>query len=709
MRIFREIDTTSLVINVVSGCKDADLLEQRMTWLEMRGLFAVESLRLGNLNYADYHSATDAERKADKDGLAWIPCSAHNKTGKRTTVNMDQLYVLVLDIDSGVGLADVRASVVGLEVVIHSSHSTSPEVPKWRVVIPLREPVPATRLASIFDAMQSKFDVELDATCGHDSAHLYYFPSAPSDSSDKYVFEHIQGELLDATALLAERPSGALATVLSKISPTPSGHVRSDIGSRNSEIFKGACAMFRSGMESVEVEEQCLARNSTFVPPLSEGEVCATVASAKKAVERKVLEVTHEVDEVVSQLNSKYAYVEKQGRVWRFFYRDFVHFDQLRQQYENTSMRVSVGGVEKSMNHAQVWQRSTERRAHRDVSFAPGAPAVADDCINLWEGWGSEPTKGDITPWEKLLNHTFGEDSSALKWFEQWLAYPIQHPGAKLSTAVVLWSVKQGVGKTMIGETIGKLYGSHFRTITAQELHGSFNGWLKGCQFVLGEENSSVDQRADANKLKTLITGTTVVVNEKYQPSLELTNCANFLFTSNHADAFYMEDADRRFFVWNIAADRLKDAFYGAFIDWRDNRGGLAALMEHLSNLDLTGFSYKGNAPLTDAKREMIVTSKSDVERWLAEVTEDASVVNAVFGREVAHLEELTEKYNLERKTRVASSTVSKAERRLRTSAKRRLMVGGRRKTLMSLANHERWDSSDSSVWAAEYEKSYRI
>lgn len=225
----------------------------------------------------------------------------------------------------------------------------------------------------------------------------------------------------------------------------------------------------------------------------------------------------------------------------------------------------------------------------------------------------------------------------------------------------------------------------------------------------MGEENSSVDQRADANKLKTLITGTTVVVNEKYQPSLELTNCANFLFTSNHADAFYMEDADRRFFVWNIAADRLKDAFYGDFIDWRDNRGGLAALMEHLSNLDLTGFSYKGNAPSTDAKREMIVTSKSDVERWLAEVTEDASVVNAVFGREVAHLEELTEKYNLERRTRVASSTVSKAERRLRTSAKRRLMVGGRRKTLMSLANHEKWDLSDSSVWAAEYEKSCRI
>ena len=187
---------------------------------------------------------------------------------------------------------------------------------------------------------------------------------------------------------------------------------------------------------------------------------------------------------------------------------------------------------------------------------------------------------GDVSPWTSLIDHLFSGKQEPRKWFEQWLAYPIQHPGTKLNTAAVLWSARQGAGKTMVGETVGKLYDSHFKTISAVELHGAYNNWTKACQFVLGEENASSDHRADSNKPKHLITGSTIVVNEKYQPSFELKNVMNFLFTSNHPDAFHLEDHDRRFFVWEIKADRLPDDFYSRFVDWRDNQGGLTALPE---------------------------------------------------------------------------------------------------------------------------------
>ncbi|MBL8430379.1 MAG: primase C-terminal domain-containing protein [Dechloromonas sp.] len=61
----------------------------------------------------------------------------------------------------------------------------------------------------------------------------------------------------------------------------------------------------------------------------------------------------------------------------------------------------------------------------------------------------------------------------------------------------------------------------------------------------------------------------------------------------------------------------------GNFVDWRDNRGGAEALMDHLLKLDLTGFNAKGNAPVTEAKEEMIRQGKSDLERWLTDVVED--------------------------------------------------------------------------------------
>lgn len=98
--------------------------------------------------------------------------------------------------------------------------------------------------------------------------------------------------------------------------------------------------------------------------------------------------------------------------------------------------------------------------------------------------------------------------------------------------------------------------------------------------------------------------------------------------------AFHLDDADRRFFVWEITGDRKPNEFYDNFIDWRDKRGGLAALMDHLQRIDLTSFLPKGNAPMTDAKLEMIRQSKSDVERWLSDALEDGVVDNSAWAAE---------------------------------------------------------------------------
>lgn len=702
-----EKDARKLVINIVSGVKDVNMSEQEITWGELRNLLSVEHLRKGEMTYEEYHAASDDDRKADKDGAAWIPGSAIVGVSKRGRENMDKSGVLVLDIDEGIGLEEVKACISGFEAVIHSSHSSTPKKPKWRVAMPLAETVPARDMAHLFDCMQMQFSVPLDKACGHNPASLYYLPSCPAHAEHKYVFEHLVGEFLDAKAFVAKMPIVAL-TPLTVIPGYKSALAKSggaDVGSRNVTIFKLACKLFGTELDVEQVREECLASNAAFDPPLSEKEVSDVVASAQKRIDKKALAKIVDVTEAVELFNEDYAWIEKQGKVWRFKFRDFVNFDMLRQQYANTGMSVEVGGKEKWMNFAEIWQRSPLRRTHTKVDFIPGAGTVVDNVINLWEGWGVVAAKGDIGPWVALIDHIFGSDVEMKNWFTCWLAYPIQHPGAKMTTAAVLWSVNQGVGKTLIGETVGKIYGRHSAIISAAELHGSFNGWMKGCQFVLGEENSSADQRADANKLKILITGATIFVNEKYQPAFEQSNCANFLFTSNHADAFYLEDADRRFYIWEILAKQMPSHFYAEFVAWRDERGGLAALMDHLLTVDLTGFSFKDNAPVTEAKKEMISFSKTDIERWLAEVLEDTTSVLATFGKEVIHLDELTTFYCNEKRVRASTTAVSKAHRRLQASIKRRVPTKGVRKQLFSLANHDKWAMAENEDWVKEFEK----
>jgi hypothetical protein len=70
-----------------------------------------------------------------------------------------------------------------------------------------------------------------------------------------------------------------------------------------------------------------------------------------------------------------------------------------------------------------------------------------DNAINRWRGMGCTPQTGDVAPWKMFLEQLI-PDEVARKWFGQWIAYPLQHLGAKLETAVILWSVQQGTGKT---------------------------------------------------------------------------------------------------------------------------------------------------------------------------------------------------------------------------------------------------------------------
>jgi len=697
---------SKFTINFVHSCQASDMTQMKTTWSELQNVLAKID-RKGVMNLSDYLIASDKMKKEDKDGSAWIPCSAIDSSGARIQSNMDKAYCLVLDIDTGMQLNDVRKRIEGYEAVIHSSYSHSPEHSKWRVVFPLKAPVPAKDIGTIFDHFQERFDGLLDSACGHDPARLYYLPACPADAEHLFHFEHLEGKFLDGHAILTMGLTNPPKSKVPSMVATDSASIHSGVatGGRNNAAFKKAVNLLNDGHSEVEVTDELLAWNERNTPPLDTSEIHQVVRSALKNVTSRA----SVADDIVSDLNKKYAWVNKQHQIFRFKERDFVKVEAFHSMYANTSIKVRVDDNEKWQTYSQVWFRSPNRRTHDDVDFVPGGEPIVNNKINLWEGWGATPLAGDITPWATFLDFLFASDPNARKWVEQWLAYPLQYPGAKLTTAVVLWSIKQGVGKSMLGETVGKIYGKHFKTITAVELHSAFNAWMKDSQFILGEENSSSDQRTDANRLKSLITGNTVTINEKYQPMLELPNCANFLFTSNHPDAFHLEDGDRRFFIWEINANRMPDKFYDNFIDWRDNRGGLNVLMQHLQKLDLTAFLPKGNAPMTEAKTEMIHHSKSDMERWMNDALEDAAAVEAVFGKEIATLDEVTAAYNRERHSRTTTTAVSKALRRKNPYATRRIVSGRRRMKVMSLINHESWDEADNPAWVAEFGKSTSI
>jgi len=135
----------------------------------------------------------------------------------------------------------------------------------------------------------------------------------------------------------------------------------------------------------------------------------------------------------------------------------------------------------------------------------------------------------------------------------------------------LLQSRRQGVGKSFVGYIIGDIYGENFNVVGLEELHGAFNGWVVSKQFILGEEITGTYSRKEADRIKNMITREKVYVRLKYQPEYSMEDCANYLFTSNHVDALFLDEFDRRVVVHEIRAEAKPNAFYTRIDKWRSN------------------------------------------------------------------------------------------------------------------------------------------
>ncbi len=690
-----------LIINIVGDRTDKQPLPLEISWLDL--IQKIKDPEIKGYSNATYELLGKHSKKLTKDGPAWMPCSLKDPNGRRLRENIKEIFLLVLDIDSGISFNQIEELLKNFEFVAHSTYSHSVEIPKWRVILPLSKPIESNKLTPLFDEVNKLFEGALDVACGHDPSRIYYLPCCPKETESLYVFHHNEGIYLDPDVFIVKQSSKSLMT--SSVTKRPHLEQGASLGKRNNTLTKLIGKYINEALSIEEIESNCKSWNLSNIPPLEESEIINTVQSIWKTHLRKIEAKEIDAAEVISEMNKKYAWIEKYSSIYRFKFNDMISQDELRKKYANTWVDAPIKGSIKTVSYADAWIQSPKRADYIDLVFKPGAGLITGGCINLWRGWGAESKLGDITPWSEMLDHIFADHSDMKKWFEQWIAYPIKHPGAKLNTAVVLWSSVQGVGKSMIGETVGKIYGEHFKVISAQELHNNFNGWLKDCQFVLGEENASSDHRADSNKLKHLITGNTIYVEEKYQPRLKMINRANFLFTSNHPDAFHIEDHDRRFFIWEIDANKRPDDFYADFIDWRDHRDGLSALIYHLLTIDLSDFNPKANAPLTESKKEMIYHSRTECEKWIHDVTSDNESIQSVFGSEITSITDISKLFQSEHGTNVTTTAISKALKRRMPYRLKKVTTTSGRKNVVSIANHEKWSKADNSEWIKEYER----
>jgi hypothetical protein len=423
--------------------------------------------------------------------------------------------------------------------------------------------------------------------------------------------------------------------------------------------------------------------------------------------------------EALWEMNEEVAYVRDPGLVvvrgggQRVSPANFVSHAYANRHYlEIVQTKKGVTTVKKPL--AKRWLEWERRFELEKITYAPGQPQLVDACWNTWPGWGVTPRRGDVKPWHDLLDYVFRhEDPAVRRWFERWCAYPLQHPGTKLFCASVLWGTVHGTGKTLVGYTLRNIYGRNAVEIKDQDLRGGFNEWAENKQFVIGDEVTGSDRRAEADRLKGLITQEFIRINAKYVPSFTLPDCVNYYFTSNHPDAFFLEDTDRRFFIHEIIGSPMSAEFYARYDAWL--RGdGPAFLFDHLLNLDLGDFNPRAPAITTTAKKQMIVDNKSDLGMWVHLLREDPTAALRPLGDaaavavEVVTPDLLFRAYDPEKATNV---TINGLARELKRAGFRQVNVGVPVKTsaglkrMYAIRNVDKWENAKPKEISEHYEK----
>jgi hypothetical protein len=359
-----------------------------------------------------------------------------------------------------------------------------------------------------------------------------------------------------------------------------------------------------------------------------------------------------------------------------------------------------------------LWESWSGRREHQIVDILPELPTTPNT-LNLWKGWGGEVVSNfDASLWPLHVDMIFGlrdfegkptaesytERGQTLRqdrdWFERWIAYPFQHPGAKLRTMALLWSTVQGIGKTAIADLLHVIYRDHFLEVDSAFFESGFNGQLAGTLFVSAEEIFCNGRHDFMNRLKSFVTSPRININVKHGAQYEAINRFNILATSNHPNALHLDGNDRRVFVHEVICPKPPDSYFKTLYGWGLSQSGKDSLLTHLKTLDLGDFDPYASAPTTEAKLRMVEASRSDLDRWI----EDLECCEQ-FPFDLVELRTLLDKARLACPTvRLQANTLSAAFHKAGYES-RRMSKTFNQVQLISIRNRTEWRQLDNAIW----------
>ena len=174
-------------------------MNDEFSWQELTARMAKPVVTAETM--AEYRAMSRSEQSDVKDVGGFV--GGVLKDGRRNKANVICRSLITLDMDHGhPGIVDELKRTVPFTCFLYSTHKSTSEKPRLRLVIPLLRDVTAAEYGAVSRKLASHFGMDLFDDTTYEPERLMYWGSVSKDGV--YVAEEIRGDILDPDMILAE-------------------------------------------------------------------------------------------------------------------------------------------------------------------------------------------------------------------------------------------------------------------------------------------------------------------------------------------------------------------------------------------------------------------------------------------------------------------------------------------------------------------------
>lgn len=311
---------------------------------------------------------------------------------------------------------------------------------------------------------------------------------------------------------------------------------------------------------------------------------------------------------VAKEMQERFIMLEGKKACWDTFRRELVGTDVMKDNW--------AGAYE-------LWVKAKEKRMiwHENLVFDP-TMKTKEGQINTYDGMTILPVLDEnnqmishedafeyCVPIINLLKFLCGREDEAYKWILKWLAYPLQHPGAKMNSSLLLCSPFQGAGKSLFFEKVmSRIYGEKYSVTLGQNgLESIYTDWAERKLYCLFEEIfNNKSKFGMMGLIKHMITGEKIRIEKKFMSGYSQNNHINCVFLSNEVQPLAIEERDRRFCVLEPNQKLGEELRLQIEACLEPDSNAISSFYTYLLSLDLGDFTPYTEPPMTKAKKNII-------------------------------------------------------------------------------------------------------